>query len=164
MPAADSTPFFKKYLKDNGLYSEERWVRLVTKGWDTMTNYAFAWGQIEQGKAPDAGDCLKVIAQIEGYDYATPSTWPDDPVTGKRVTKVPEPPFHLYNRTMHDTRVMTAIDMAKRWKSGEEQVRKNTGVERQDRRDRLRIKYGALSGCMVGEKEPSEALEDILHG
>lgn len=163
MPAADSSAFFKKYLQDNGLYSDLRWKNLLDKKWDTMCNYAFAWGNIEQGKVPDVKEFKAVVNCIEGFDYEDIRTWEMDTATNQKK-KPKEPPYHLYRRTMFDSRMMTSVEMAKRWKSGEDSIRKLTKEERQDRRERIKVKYGPLSGCMVGEKEPSEALEDTLHG
>ena len=42
-------------------------------------------------------------------------------------------------------------------------MRKITAVERKDRREHLKRKYGRLTECMTGEKNPSEALENTIH-
>ena len=164
MPTGDSEVFFKDYLKQQLLYSDTRWNNMKKKGWTTMTAYAFAWGYIEQGKVPTETDFLSVVAVIEGFTWGDPRTYPQVTQFGSSVTSTPdEPPWHLYRKTMFDSRCATSIDMARRWKTGEATVRKLTQVERTENRKALKQKYCTHFGIMEGEMEPSEHLEDVLH-
>jgi len=124
-----------------------------------MSTYAYAFGCIEAGKMPTEQAFQQVANTTEGFTWGQPSTYPGGPT----ADPVREPPWHLYQQTMHESRYATTIDMAKKWKQGDNVIRKLTNIERQAKRKALMNKYGPLSGCMVGEREPSEALEDILH-
>ena len=151
---------------EHQLYSDERWAKLKHKGWNTMTLYAFAWGQLEPGKTPSEPEFLDVVKKIEGFDWHDPQTYPRawHPTSGYGPATIPqEPPWHLYRKTMFESRFATSIEMNRKWKAGEEVVRKLTSIERQEKRHDLQKKYGTTSGCMEGEREPSEALEDTLH-
>ena len=53
--------------------------------------------------------------------------------------------------------------MQRQWKSGSQKIRPLTDLERPERREEVKKKY-PLIGILEGEKEPSEALEDIVHG
>ena len=176
MPLADSTAHFKKYLIKERLFSEKRWQNLLAQKWDTIQNYGFAFGNIEQNQMPNEELFKKVIVKIEGYDYEKPGTWEDieekdssgNPVMEnglpKKVKKQhPEPPWHLYRRTAFSCRLAAAGEMQRQWKSGSQKIRPLTDPERLERREEVKKKY-PLTGILEGEKEPSEALEDLVHG
>ena len=91
MPASDSKAFFKEYLKKEGLFSDVRWANLVRHNWDTISNYAFAWGQLEAGKVPTEAEFKAVVAKIEGYDWEDRRTWPGRPLFGGPFEEPTEP-------------------------------------------------------------------------
>ena len=66
---ADSTAHFKKYLVKERLFPEARWKAIQDNKWDTMQNYGFAFGSIEQNQMPNEALFKKVIARIEGFDF-----------------------------------------------------------------------------------------------
>ena len=74
MPLADSTAHFKKYLVKERFFSEQRWKNLMDAKWDTIQNYGFAFGNIEQNQMPNETLFKKVIAKIEGFDFEDEST------------------------------------------------------------------------------------------
>ena len=178
MPLADSTAHFKKYLVKERLFSEKRWANLMDAKWDTIQNYGVAFGNIEQNQMPNETLFKEVIARIEGFNFEDDRTWQEVPVmepdgitpvveTGgqpKMEKKKPtEPPWHLYRRTAFSCRLAAAGEMQRQWKSGSQKIRPRTDAERLERREEVKKKY-PLTGILDGEKEPSEALEDILHG
>ena len=162
MPASDSSAYFQNYLREIRLYSDRRWNNLRNKQWDNMSTFAFAWGYLEKEAAPTLQEFKNIVQIVEGYDYSDVNTWPKDPLTNQRIPQ-DEPPWHLYRKAMFDTRQATSIENTRRWKAGEEDVRKITSIERKDRRAQLKRKYGPLTECMTGEKCPSEALENTIH-
>ena len=162
MPATDSSAYFQNYLREIRLYSDTRWKNLKNKQWDNMTDFAFAWGYLEKAAAPTEDQFFNIVKIVEGFDFSDVDSWPKDPFTNQRIPQM-EPPWHLYRKAMFDTRQATSIENTRRWKAGEEDVRKITAIERKDRRERLKRKYGPLTECMIGEKNPSEALENIIH-
>ena len=156
MPITDSEAYFKEYLKKYGLYSDTRWRNMKGKGWNDITNYAYAWGHIEPGQSPSQRVFEDVISKIEGFtwgdDTTYPRIWQSSPQgpQGWGPVQIPEePPWHLYRKTMFECRYATSIEMNRKWKSGDEVVRKITDVERRDKRDGLMQKYGKTSGCMM---------------
>ena len=121
MPLADSTAHFKKYLIKERLFSEKRWQNLLDAKWDTIQNYGFAFGNIEQNQMPNETLFKEVIARIEGYDYDKPDTWEEveekdqngNPVLVSGQPKMIrkqhlEPPWHLYRRTAFSCRLAAA--------------------------------------------------------
>ena len=78
MTQASSVAHFKKYLITEGLFNDKRWKNLNDANWDTKENYAFAFGQIETGQMPTQKDFLGGVAKVEGFDWDTEATWPED--------------------------------------------------------------------------------------
>ena len=122
-----------------------------------MMNYAYAWGNIDSGKMPDEKAAKDIITKIEGFDWNVKSTWPQDD-QGNTITPE-EPPWHLYRKTIFDSRVAAAAETARLWKAGPQQVRVLTKEERKEKRTELTQKYGGLEDYMMGEMEPSEQLD-----
>lgn len=136
MPLADSTAHFKKHLIKERLFPEKRWQNLLDHKWDTIQNYGFAFGNIEQNQMPNENLFKDVIAKIEGYDYDKLNSWEmvqEKDQSGNLATESgqpkmirkqhTEPPWHFYRRTAFSCRLAAAGEMQRQWKSGSQKIR-----------------------------------------
>ena len=95
MESAYSEEYFKDFLKQVGLFSEQRWKNLQDEGWANMTRYARAWDPSGLGRWPSPTEFRKVVVKIEGFDWhELPPNTPD------RV--ILEPPWQVYKKTMFE--------------------------------------------------------------
>ena len=138
----ESEAVFEAKVKDVGL--EARLADMKTKGWNTLSNFAFS-----SSWAPGTGDDTAFLDQVAV------------PILGRRD----HPDLPKLRKLYHEAYTMVAAELRAKLKGSQEadgsKIRKLPAVERKARWAKVKAKYGRLQ--ITDQLEPAHNVIDKCH-